>query len=84
MVLSLCYPHWNEIDYDMENCYHLEKQKSWPMPLAMENCAKNVWVTPRTKNGIPSSSNLTGIINVLKIGSRISFWPRGSSGYVVR
>ena len=51
----------------MEKCYHLEKQKSWPMTLAMENCAKKVQVTPRTKNCIPSSSNLTGIINVLKL-----------------
>ena len=37
------------------------------MPLATENCAKKVQVTPRTKNCIPSSSNLTGIINVLKL-----------------
>ena len=41
------------------------------MPLAMESCAKKVWVTPRTKNCIPSLSNLTRIINVLKIGSTI-------------
>ena len=38
------------------------------MPLAMENCAKKVRVAPRIKSCIPSSSNLTGIINVLKIG----------------
>ena len=40
------------------------------MPLAMENCAKKVRVTPRTKNGIPSLSNLTWayiVINVLKL-----------------
>ena len=43
--------------------------KSWPMPLAMESCAKKVRVTPRTKNCIPSSSNLTGIINVLKLAT---------------
>ena len=61
------------MDYDLEKCYHLEKQKSWPMPLAKENCAKKVRVTPRIKNCIPSSSYLTGIINVLKIGGRISF-----------
>ena len=73
-----------KIDYDLEKCYHLEKQKSWPMPLAMESCAKKVQVTPRTKNCIPSSSNLTRIINVLKIGSRISFRPRDSSGFVGR
>ena len=45
----------------------LRGAKSWPMPLAKENCAKKVRVTPRTKNCIPSSRNLTGIINVLKI-----------------
>jgi len=45
----------------------LQGAKSWPMPLATENCAKKVRVTPRTKNCIPSSSNLTGIINVLKL-----------------
>ena len=45
----------------------LRGAKSWPMSLAMENCAKKVRVTPRTKNCIPSSSNLTGIINVLKL-----------------
>ena len=37
------------------------------MPTAMESYAKKIWTTPRTKNGIPSSSNLTGIINVLKL-----------------
>ena len=37
------------------------------MPLAMKNCAKKVWVTPRTKNYIPSLSNLTEIINALKL-----------------
>ena len=37
------------------------------MPLAMENYAKTVRVTPRTKNCILSSSNLVGIINVLKL-----------------
>ena len=42
-------------------------KKSWPMPLATENCAKKVRVTPRTKNCIPSLSNLIGIINVLKL-----------------
>ena len=67
LVLSLSYPHCNEIDYDLEKCYHLEKQKSWPMLLAMESCAKKVRVTPRTKNCIPSSSNLIRIINVLKL-----------------
>ena len=45
----------------------LRGAKSWPMPLAMENCAKKVRVTPRTKNCILSSSNLTGIINILKL-----------------
>ena len=44
------------------------------MPLAMKNHAKKVQVIPRTKNCIPSLSNLTRIINVLKIGGRISFW----------
>ena len=73
LVLSLCYPRWNETGYDLEKYYHLEKQKSRPMPLAMENCAKKVQVTPRTKNCIPSLSNLTGIVNVLKVGSRIPF-----------
>ena len=58
----------------------LREAKSWPMPLATENCAKKVRVTPRTKNCIPSSSNLTKIINVLKISGRFSFWPRDSSG----
>ena len=37
------------------------------MPLSTESHAKKVRVTPRTKNCIPSSSNLTGIINVLKL-----------------
>jgi hypothetical protein len=73
LVLSLCYPRWNEIAYDLEKCYHLEKQKLRLMPLAMENCAKKVQVTLRAKNRIPSLSNLIGIINVLKIGKRISF-----------
>ena len=41
--------------------------------LAKESYAMKVQVTPRTKNGIPSSSNLIGIINVLKIGGRFSF-----------
>ena len=39
------------------------------MPLAMGSCAKKVRVTPRIKNCIPSSSNLTGIINVLKLAT---------------
>jgi len=69
-----------KIDYDLEKCYHLEKQKSWPMPLATENYAKKVRVTPRIKSYIPSSSNLARNINVLKIGRRIFFWPRDSSG----
>ena len=73
MVLSLCYPRWNEIDYDLEKCYHLGKQKSWSMPLATEDYVKKVRVTPRTKNFIPNLSNLIGIINVLKIGSTVSF-----------
>ena len=72
LVLSLCYPRWNEIDYDLEKCYHLGKQKSWSMPLATENHAKKVQVTPRTKSCIPISSNLAENVNVLKIG-RISF-----------
>ena len=38
--------------------------------LANESCAKKVQVTPRINNCIPSSSNLTEVINV---GSRISF-----------
>ena len=84
LVLSLCYPCWNEIDYDLEKCYHLEKQRSWPMTLVTENCAKKVRVTPRTKNRIPSSSYLTGIINVLKIGRRIPFRLRDSSGPIGR
>ena len=37
------------------------------MPLAMENYAKKVRVTPMTKNCNPSSSNLIGIIIVLKL-----------------
>ena len=41
-----------------------------------ENYAKKGRVTPRIKNCIPSSSYLTGIINVLKIGGRFSFGPR--------
>ena len=35
--------------------------------LEPENCAKKVQVTPRIKNSIPSSCNLTGIINILKL-----------------
>ena len=61
------------MDYDLEKCYHLGKQKSWLMPLAMENHAKKVRVTPRTKNCIPSLSNLIGIMNVLKNGGKFSF-----------
>ena len=53
--------------YDLEKGNHLEKQKSLPMPLAAENCAKKVRVTPKTKNCIPCSSHLTRIINVLKL-----------------
>ena len=45
----------------------LRGAKSWPMTLAIENCAKKVRVTPRTKNCIPSLSNLTKIINILKL-----------------
>ena len=75
LVLSLCYPRWNEIGYDLEQCYHLEK-KSQPMPLATKNCAKKVRVTLRIKSCIPSSSNLTRIIIVLKIGGRFSLGPR--------
>ena len=84
LVLSLWYPCWNEIDYDLEKCYHLEKQKSQPMLLAMESCANKVWVTPRTKNCIPSLSNLIRIINVLKNGGKFSFCPRDSSGSIGR
>ena len=62
-----------KIDYDLEKCYHLEKQKSRPMPLAMENCAKKVRVTSRTKNHILNLSNLAENINVLKIGGRFTF-----------
>ena len=69
MVLSLCYPRWNEIDYDLEKCYHLGKQKSWSMPLATENHAKKVRVTPRTKNCISGSSNLTRINKRLVVES---------------
>ena len=47
-------------------------------------CAKKVRETQRTKNCILSSSNLIGIINVLKIGSRISFLSRDLSGFVGR
>ena len=43
------------------------------MPLAMENHAKKVRVTLRTKNCVPKSSNLTEIVNVLKISGRFSF-----------
>ena len=39
------------------------------MPLVTKNCAKKVRETPRTKNCIPSSSYLTGIINVLKLAT---------------
>ena len=84
MVLSLWYPRGNEIGYDLEKMLSLRGAKSWPMPLATENCAKKVRVIPRTKNCIPSSSNLTRILNVLKFGSRISFWPRDSSGFIGR
>ena len=48
----------------------LREAKSWSMPLTMENYAKKVRVTLRIKSCIPSSSNFTRIINVLKIGSR--------------
>ena len=64
-----------KIEYDLEKWYHLEKQKSLSMSLARESYAKKIRTTPRTKNCTPSSSNLTGIIHVLKIGGRISFWP---------
>ena len=37
----------------------LRGAQSCSMPLATENCAKKVRVTPRIKNGISSSSNLT-------------------------
>ena len=75
LVLSIRDHRWFGIDqdYDLEKCYHLGKKKSLPMPLAKERLAKKIWTTPRTKNCISSSSNLTGIINVLKIGGRIFF-----------
>ena len=50
------------------------------MPLATENYAKKVRVTPRIKSYISSSGNLARNINGLKIGRRIFFWPRDSSG----
>ena len=49
----------------------MEKQNSWPMLLAMENCAKKVRVTPSIKNYILSLCNLTETINILRIGGRI-------------
>jgi len=69
-----------KIEYDLEKCYHLEKQKSLSMSLARESYAKKIPTTPRIKSYIPSSSNLARNINVLKIGRRISFWPRDSLG----
>ena len=42
------------------------------MPLATENYAKKVRVTPRIKSYIPSSSNLARNINVLKIVEEFS------------
>ena len=45
----------------------LGEAKSWPLPLATEGCAKKVRVTPIAKNCISSSSNLTEIINILKL-----------------
>ena len=62
----------------------LQGVKSWPMPLAMESHAKKVQVTPRIKSCIPRSSKLVENINVLKIGSRISFGSRDLSGFVGR
>ena len=41
--------------------------------LSKREYAKKIRTTPRTKNCIPRSSNLARNINVLKIGSRISF-----------
>ena len=62
-----------KIEYDLEKWYHLEKQKLLSMSLVRESYAKKIRTTPRTKNCTPSSSNLTRIIHVLKIGGRISF-----------
>ena len=36
--------------YDLEKCYHLEKQKSLSMSLARESYAKKIRTTPWTKN----------------------------------
>jgi len=62
-----------KIEHDLKKCYHLEKQKSLSMPLATENYAKKVRVTPRIKSYISSSGNLARNINGLKIGRRIFF-----------
>ena len=61
------------MDYDLGKVLSLGEAKVMADALAKESCAKKVRVTPRTKNCIPSLSNLARIINVLKNGSRISF-----------
>ena len=37
---------WIGVDYDLEKCYHLEKQKSLSMYLARESYAKKIQTTP--------------------------------------
>ena len=54
----------------MEKCYHFEKQKLLPMPLAKESYAKKIRMTPWIKNCVWELSNLTWayiVINVLKL-----------------
>ena len=52
LVLSIWHHRWFGIDqdYDLEKCYHLEKQKSLSMSLARESYAKKIRTTPWTKN----------------------------------
>ena len=52
LVLSIWHHRWFGIDqdYDLEKCYHLEKQKSLSMSLARESYAKKIRTTSWTKN----------------------------------
>ena len=52
LVLSIRDHRWFGIDqdFDLEKCYHLEKQKSLSMSLARESYAKKIRTTPWTKN----------------------------------
>ena len=61
------------MDYDLGKVLSLGEAKVMADALVKESCAKKVRVTPRTKHYIPSLCNLTGTINVLRIGGRFSF-----------